>query len=346
MIKHNGHDDLLGSLPSRRNSASCPDGEADGNHRHRKKMHLADGARIRELRRTAVLNQKQLATLAGLSPRTVRTMENSEDYTKLCSIRRVAWALGVGVDQILGLSKESLLPLHRWEDIQVPVRDLVLVRQALAHDMRGEFDRAVELLDQGLSRLDAEGHELFRDLAFLSIKKFSILSNAGRHQEGLRGLESMARHAGWRRRQSSDLWGLLRYHRAVILRRLGFYTEAAAEFGELLGSKKQAAGAHHQLGVLCLIQGAEDLDMTLLELAKMHLEMSRRSWEESGGGYRTGFSERRLAQLALQLGEPDTAEALFELACQRFADDECERYLLATREDIEKLARNRGVSAG
>lgn len=352
MINHEESDDLLGHLPgshqemSRQAKLLDTLAKLELQESGRKEMHLANGRPIRALRKKRGWSQKKLATRAGICTRTLRTMELGEECTKLSTIRRVACALEVDVTRIQGPSKASLVPTHRWEDLLIPVRDYPRVRQALACDMRGEFDRAVALLDEGLARLDPSRPDEFRDWAFFSIKKFSILSNSGRHQEGLEGLERLARHKSWQIRQSTDLFGLLRYHRAVTMRRLGLFMEAAAEFGELLERKHQASGARHQLGVVCLEQGLAELrknaDMTLLDLAKMHLEKSRSSWEQEGGGYRVGFSLRRLAEVARAVGEPDTAAALYELACQRFADDECERYLEATREDIARLARERG----
>jgi transcriptional regulator with XRE-family HTH domain len=302
-----------------------------------KNMHWANGLRIGELMRQRGLSQKELSRLTDLSVRTLRHMQRYEKAVKLWEIESVAHVLGVPLHQIEGVPEASLRFTHDWENLPVPVRDPRTVRTALYYDMNSDFSRALNVLQGGLTRLDPNNPADLRDWAFLCLKRDSIRSNAGWNAAALDGLDGLLDAHGQRLSPKSNLVGLIEFHRGVILRRMDRLDEAAALFGKVQHRRICGPGAAHQLGVLAALSAGSDVDSPYLAAAQKHFIRSLTAWTKGRGSYRAGFSEYRLGELCLTLGDPQRAKQYFYSASVRFESDGCTRYLVATRKAINDL---------
>ena len=68
------------------------------------------GQRVRKIRRSKDLTQKQLGALAGINPITISRVEHgNSDHVYARTVRDLARTLGVSTDYLLGLQEE---PTH------------------------------------------------------------------------------------------------------------------------------------------------------------------------------------------------------------------------------------------
>ena len=302
-----------------------------------KQMTWTLGKRMVQLREDRGLLQQDVADRADISKRTLRHMERCERPVKLWEIRAVAHVLGVLVDEIRGESADTLQPDFPWQQCPIPLYDPRLVWKALAYDMNGDFNRALEVLQAGLDQLDPHDPDDLRDWAFLCVKRDSIRSNAGRNMAALEGLDRLLDAHGRSFIPRSKLRGLIDFHRGVILRRLEYFDDAALLFDTLQHNTLCAPGSWHQLGVLAAIGAGSDRKSALFDSARVLLTKSLEVWAKGAGSHRAGFSERRLAEIHLAGGDRETATAYLDSACQRFEQASCTRYVNETKALLHQL---------
>lgn len=72
--------------------------------------------RLKELRMKALLNQKQLSELAGVSPWTISKIEHGQRLPQIGVAHLLARALGVSIEDIFFPDSISILPISERDD--------------------------------------------------------------------------------------------------------------------------------------------------------------------------------------------------------------------------------------
>jgi putative transcriptional regulator len=73
--------------------------------------HLGRNNRLKELRMKALMNQKQLSELAGVSPWTISKIEHGQRLPQIGVAYLLARALGVSIEDIFFPDSISILPI-------------------------------------------------------------------------------------------------------------------------------------------------------------------------------------------------------------------------------------------
>ena len=78
--------------------------------------HLGRDNRLKELRMKALLNQRQLSELSGVSPWTISKIEHGERLPQVGVAYLLARALGVSIEDIFFPGSISILPSSEGQD--------------------------------------------------------------------------------------------------------------------------------------------------------------------------------------------------------------------------------------
>jgi transcriptional regulator with XRE-family HTH domain len=82
-----------------------------------KDIYRSLGRRIREVRKTLDVSQERLAFKAGISPSFLSHIERGTKKASLVTIKRLAGALGVPIQNLFGPSKEPVAYLKNGNDL-------------------------------------------------------------------------------------------------------------------------------------------------------------------------------------------------------------------------------------
>lgn len=125
------------------------------------------GERIREIRKSKKLSQKNLGDLLGVSQAMVAQYENGDRNPKIEQLQKIAVALDVSIDQFLSseeqmFSKDTLYFLGSDKSLQNLPEQASSGAEITTHDEDYFISRVKKLNLSGLSRLDEHVEDLLK----------------------------------------------------------------------------------------------------------------------------------------------------------------------------------------
>lgn len=133
--------------------------------------------RIKAFRKLAGLTQKELGGRMGVSDASIAQYESGQRKPKIDTLRRIADALGVGVDELMceeEISTHVNALLSDYENFSIPEALIISTFRSLNLDGKEYVLRAVETVGRANGILTPDGSKLFFD----AIKGFRAIKEA------------------------------------------------------------------------------------------------------------------------------------------------------------------------
>jgi len=299
---------------------------------------------VKSLRHSAGLTQLKLSSLAKLSLRTIKTVENGNPEVspttrqKLANVFRIA-PIQLLVDFVEEPNNQGF-PLFLLQQV-FPIKinhDLMeTVKQGILADMQADYKSAEAWLKKVYNTQPEDDYDM---KAQFLVKYAASLDNAGNSQKTVELLEPIVM-GRTKRKVKSQVKNWVTYHLAVAYRRVSedfndgseeILDEAERLFRivQTTGEPHQMIAATHQLGVILWIRAQIEGSTKLYKSAKKHFETAQKRWKKNNN-FREGYSLRRLADIARAENNDERALELLFDALEVFAKHECERYVSEVR---------------
>ena len=300
------------------------------------------------------MTQQTLASISGLSLRTVKSMESNDGGPASSrSISKLATALKVPfvdlVDDLGSAAFESTLSrvgmAQLFCDSEIP--SAVATAEAVPEEMLSDFDGA-PMRSEATLRLQP-GSEL--DLkAHVTVRTAIALDEAGQSQTAIDLLVPLVTGSEWCQVKPLILrWA--KYHLGLAYRRRAeqgvgeqdsLLSQAAKIFDEFQdsGDIQMRTAALHQRGCVSLARAksseGERASKAAWRDARRCFERAVEQWRRAGS-FREGYSLRRLSEMAEKDGDLLAAHDLLVDSIAVFARHDCERYVADVRSRLTVL---------